>query len=1025
MKIRNILFTFILLASTSFAARLTITSYGIPHCYKLYPYDRITFDDNGLFIIVTSPGAPSQEIHKYYLGYSNKVVLDTIGGPIDNFYINETNGTKTEIDFTAIDSLVFNPSIDSTGDLDVDGFTNYQELMIYNTDPRKTDSDGDGLDDPWECARNPEVYSPLVANLPALSISMITYPKIYLITSTDTSQSTERTVSDGSSWGASEGYTTTGSWASSSSGTTALDICNSSEAGFNILPKATFGIQVTAHQEGTYGQEQTHEVSTERQANNEKSYEQAVSKAEQTSTTLSGGKLSCMIHLANTGTIGITLTNPSFTLYGIHFNQGLPTEMALCDLYPAIISSGTSIVYQLAPGQSQDIQAIAAQDLTLDQVKEINSYGMLKVVGSNPNISYQPDPTGPTLTLSNIVTDVNASTARVIVDFDNCLKGQESPMTRNVATLTKFNPSAGSIADQYSPIYLGELLHSMGLTYHFDENGFTNINGLKRDTSNLWITQIIRSKTLGGTTGDTVVVRMGKYSGPDSVIVKTGDIVCVSYSGDDNHDTVPNCVAKMYGIYEDSDHKSKAYHDFDGDGISNNKEIYGWVPQGSTDTVYTDPANMDSDGDGISDSADPAPLVVRQAVASNLRELSVLNNAESVVQNLTFNISDSTGTLSKSIPCVPHFYVDVDTMALWIKVAVNTDTLLLNFNKTITDTNKTTKVITQRFRYSDDPTALRNRLPIDNVAISVITEPLNKGKPRVWKISGVSKLECALNAPVVLQTPDATKLLVQLAGGTNQMTVDPRTKGYYVFRTTDTSKALDLTGRTTMALTNENVNGWTCLTTFGVTASEEVSDTGLTEGFVRYYYRVVPYSNDGSTYYYGPSSAVGTNITNGYNPRVCVTDIKIAYGPQPVVPTGYGLIPIDLNANANGWIVTLVYKLETVSFPSDKQIITDLVMYNQNMTTPSADYTAIQQTLGGIGDLNANAGAPIALYAKFGNANNASDFSNVISNINVKTGLGVTDAGYNWVNWNGTTLNANCNEGTTGDFVYVEYTRNQ
>ncbi|HON12048.1 MAG: hypothetical protein GX089_15260 [Fibrobacter sp.] len=65
---------------------------------------------------------------------------------------------------------------------------------------------------------------------------------------------------------------------------------------------------------------------------------------------------------------------------------------------------------------------------------------------------------------------------------------------------------------------------------------------------------------------------MGPSSGPDSVVIRTGDLVFVSYSGDDNRDSVSNAVAKMYGIYDDYN-SSKQNHDFDNDGISNYQEI--------------------------------------------------------------------------------------------------------------------------------------------------------------------------------------------------------------------------------------------------------------------------------------------------------------------------------------------------------------------------------------------------------------------------------------------------------------------
>ena len=63
---------------------------------------------------------------------------------------------------------------------------------------------------------------------------------------------------------------------------------------------------------------------------------------------------------------------------------------------------------------------------------------------------------------------------------------------------------------------------------------------------------------------------MGPSSGPDSVVIRTGDLVFVSYSGDDNRDSVSNAVKDMVSTMIIT---AKQNHDFDNDGISNYQEI--------------------------------------------------------------------------------------------------------------------------------------------------------------------------------------------------------------------------------------------------------------------------------------------------------------------------------------------------------------------------------------------------------------------------------------------------------------------
>ncbi|NLE02995.1 MAG: hypothetical protein GX640_24255, partial [Fibrobacter sp.] len=110
--------------------------------------------------------------------------------------------------------------------------------------------------------------------------------------------------------------------------------------------------------------------------------------------------------------------------------------------------------------------------------------------------------------LEKAMTDVMASTAQLSVDFDGALNGQ-SNINKKIATLTKYNPSGTTVADRYGKVYLGELLKTAGLTYTFDTLGFIEINKLKRDKNNVWVTQFIHPQTAGGTAADTVEVRMG------------------------------------------------------------------------------------------------------------------------------------------------------------------------------------------------------------------------------------------------------------------------------------------------------------------------------------------------------------------------------------------------------------------------------------------------------------------------------------------------------------------------------------
>lgn len=849
---------------SAMAARMSITSYGIPHIYPINSSDKVTFDPTGLFVTITSQVNNKSVSTKYYLGYSNNVKFDTIGGPLTNFCINNADGTKEIIDFSSIDSLVITPQLDESGDDDEDGLTNLAELMIWGTDPQKKDTDGDGYDDKWELGKDPNVWSPVIANLPLFSVEMLTYPEIFLITESSTSQSIENTVSKGTSWGTTEGVTTTDSKSSSLSGMTSIEICNSSDAGYEIIPKFSYKFQVTVHQEFSYGTETTHSIETSRQVENQQSYEQATTRGEETGITYTGGKLSVYVRLTNSGSIGYELSNPVFTLYGISYVRGYPKESPLCDLTPASEAGQ----FSLAPGASKELQLKATGNLELDEVNKVLSYSLLKIGCTFPNVTYHLENDGSPVGLAKTMTDVMASTVQLIVDFDEAKKGQ-SNIDKKIATLTKFNPFATTPIERYGKVYLGEILKTAGLTYTFDTLGFIEINGLKRDKNNVWVTQIIHPQTTGGAAADTVEVRMGQSSGPDSVIIRTGDLVFVSYSGDDNRDSVSNAVAKMYGIY-DADASSKQSHDFDNDGVSNYQEIYGWVASGSPDTIRTSPRDPDCDGDGIPDGEDPLPLSPRLAASSNVQSFSILDARDSIVETITFDASEDSKTLSKDVPCIPHFQVTVDTMPLWCKLTVNGDTLVLVYDTMVivpgTDKQKSDTL----YRFINNPTVNCNPIPLGNVKVKVITRPLDKSKTQVWTISGKSGLVNILGKPVVSSSPVATttsgKWWQQLRVNIKckqQYDSDPRATGYIVVRSTDPNKGFNVTGDTT-SLVGRSHNSWVVskiITGDDMKMDYQYDDSVLLSG-TAYFYRVIPYFLDGTTYTYGasPASAISDMV---------------------------------------------------------------------------------------------------------------------------------------------------------------------
>ncbi len=853
-------------ACSVLAARMTITSYGVPHRYPIGPFDQITFDATGLVATITSPGSPQPVVTKYYLGYSNSVVLDTVGGPITSLNVNATDNTTIAIDFNSIDSIVFRPSVDSTGDDDADGLSNYLELMLYHTDPEKSSTSGDGIVDKWKVSH--QSNGMLVADLPELSVAMAKFPQVWLVTSLDSTASVENTVSNTSGWGNQEQSTT--STTGSQTASNEFGVSFAEEMGYSWQ----FG-SVGAHVTFTMGQQYSHtwqqEVSQEVASSRQSSYNQTLGQTQtairQAGKTISGGKITAMLNLKNTGAVGFTMTDPQFTLYGITFVNGVVAETPICNLATAPELNGSSSVFSINPGAT----AVAGVQgsLTLAEVAYIGTFPILKVSCTSENISYNPTLSATPMNLSDVMTNVRSATAQVIVDFDNELAGQQSPLSRYVATLNKYNPANPTVAG-YGPVYLGEMLTEMGLTYHFDSLGFVDVNGLKRGAANdffsrRWITMIIHAAG-GAQPGDTGVVNVGANGGPDSVVVKTGDIVYVCYSGDDDRDSVPNCVAKLYGISDTT--KSKKWHDFDGDGVSNFQEIYGWVPIGGTDTVHTDPANPDCDGDGILDGADPYPLIPHLTNASNLLSFSTLDNTV-LIETIQISPQSSFGALTRPLPAFPRYYADLDSMPLHCVVVQNSiDSIPMVYDTTFKDTVSTSP-LTTRSRYRLMSTSLAQHvLALGPDTLTVVTQPMTGGSPKTWKISGISTLENVMGAPQASNLLPANvsstgsrwaRIDISVQMVSEQIAADPRTSGIIVFRSSGpNSDTFDLTSRNSPLGAGEKIgtqSSWEVDTVLSaLTANVSYTSTNLNSGTV-WNYRSVPYNvANGNIYYYGASA---------------------------------------------------------------------------------------------------------------------------------------------------------------------------
>lgn len=444
-------------------------------------------------------------------------------------------------------------------------------------------------------------------------------------------------------------------------------------------------------------------------------------------------------------------------------------------------STNTDLV-QLSIGVQKELEIDG--ELTLEECYQFAKYDAVKIVLNCDNITYNPDGRVNDLKFSDVSSFIGGSTARIVVDFNDCLDGQESPMIRNVATINKVNPTTTSSSDKFYPVFLGEMLHNIGLDYNADDSGFMHINGLARYKNNRWAT-ILVSAGEGGRLSDTCQLRFGKSGGPDSVVVKTGDIIYLSYTGDDDNDNVPNVVEKMQGILEIKE------SDSDKDELTDYEEIYGYL-RGSK-KYYSDPAKKDTDNDGIDDKSDPEPLIPQKSDVSNIEAIALLGIDKDTVLNkypfgpYRYRLEDDPTNFCAAAAAL-RYAVKLDSVPLSCYLQVNNDPKMPMKRRQIAGSFDTSGIWYEMNSTSMYP---HSNLLIGANTVKITVQPANGDIPKTWTLVFFTKFNFNTNQFTVRLADLPWQDIYADVSTLNLTTNDPRIQGYVLVYTDNTS-ALEL-----------------------------------------------------------------------------------------------------------------------------------------------------------------------------------------------------------------------------------------
>lgn len=494
------------------------------------------------------------------------------------------------------DISIFLPDSDLDGDgilngadtdIDGDGVDNITETS-WGLSPYLEDTDGDGFKDMHEISNFVEstnVFNPIIADLPNLSIKLNSRPIINMQFTTSSGHEINYTTTDENS----ESFT--------SSDSNTYSQTSSSE--YNIETKigveGTFGVgkaEVSVSNEvsfgATYGSSACYEWGTEKSKENShiSSLTKGLISSEETNNV--GGRISYAVILENNGAIAYDIESIALSSYSVDYRE--PT--LITDIINLNADNFTATLGPEGSGNSSTGEiSFYNNELTVGQTTKLLSSSNGLICGLS---GYTLSMEGNTFTTSS--TDIAARTAKIIIDYG---PGINQPLEQYfVATKTHFNPDATDLSDLFIPLKLSEIMTTaLNITYEDSVSslsgfsGLTSIRSIAEDTNKLW--SVVHYYTEDNKTWMSVYSANRESYDFSNIQIKTGDIVELIYSVDLDNDGLSARIEQTLGTDDEDD-------DSDEDGWNDYVEIM---------THRTNPANADTDGDGINDNIDPDPLL--------------------------------------------------------------------------------------------------------------------------------------------------------------------------------------------------------------------------------------------------------------------------------------------------------------------------------------------------------------------------------------------------------------------------------
>lgn len=523
-------------------------------------------------------------------GSYSVTVLTQPSNPGQDCSVSNASGTATA-NVTNVSVTCTTPT--ASTDTDGDGLTDVQEAAI-GTSPILADTDGDGLTDFQEQTQGG--FNPLVADLPTVTIEVVTDPSIEIdvVDVSDTSQST--TYSSTFETGQETSYSRSDTEATSA--TLAASTRVYSEASVSASPTSIGGSAKSGTESSVSAsvtQERSTSITSSSASSARQEYGRLASDTRSANRRTNGGTLRTRIRVTNT-------SNLTFSLESLRIGASRRTNSGGIQTLGELVLENPNPQPEVANGGSieADVERRFSNANDLERLMQDPS-GLLFTVS---NFFMTDIGTVEGRSWGEVSQDVAAQTAQVVIDYganNGVLSGGRTVESYQVATNVPRDANGNVVGERMGVL----MADSLGIPYTTIVKDIVDANGNPTGESRRIVNSVRGVETRSIEDGFWYVFTSSTSAEDpltdfDDLVMMPRDRISIVFLRDQDGDELFDREEFLLGT-------SPVETDTDGDQLSDYDEArVGWSVSvdGEARMVFSNPLDTDSDGDSLDDLAE-------------------------------------------------------------------------------------------------------------------------------------------------------------------------------------------------------------------------------------------------------------------------------------------------------------------------------------------------------------------------------------------------------------------------------------